>query len=245
MWRIPSKPSLPLLIAFVLCAGSAAAAPVTFADRAAFDAANQPQTLITFDDLSGSLCGPVHPFVPDPCVIQIQTVTFTATIGSPEDDQRPLLSIDTTAVGAEGSPGLLSNEIPTEPGQFFFNLDSPFVAFDLRGFGPGALFGVELTEGDGSLSQFQTTGFFGASSPSGFTDVSLFSLPAGPSSFRSNVILDNVAVSSATGVPEPSVLALLLVALAALAITKEDLRGAVLRRPRAGTGSASSVRRPD
>lgn len=193
----------------------AEAAPILFTDRTSFEAASGPLSTITFEGFrEGSLCDPFSGTF-EPCVFSTGGVTFTSTLGLPENNQNPLLSIDDMTV--TNSKGLMSSAISLDPDDFTLDFSGYSFAFDfvqLAGY-PPSMFDILLTEVDGTETIFSlltdptNVDFFGATSDVGFSHAAIWS--SEHQSGRSNFIIDNVSTDAATApapVPEPSTMLL-------------------------------------
>jgi len=199
-----------IFLAVALLASPALGAPIIFTDRNVFDRVIGQHELVTFEEFPvGPVCLPANAFISDPCRLTIDGVTFSASRGFPEVNQRPELSIE-SGLGAPLSKGLVSNNIPIAPGDFSLSFNGHALALDVV---TAATFGspvtVDFTEADGTHTAYTIFAvinggaFFGVKSDVGFSSLSLYApLVEGA---RYNFLIDNVALEP---VPEPTTILL-------------------------------------
>jgi len=207
---------------------NASASIITYDNRAAFTvAAGASIETIDFEGIPvGPLCPPQTPWVPGACEFSTGGVNFFSTVDrSPK--YRSELSID-NGIGAPLSQGLVSNLTSTAPAEFYLDFASQFIGLDVIA-GDGTPIGLALTEVNGQSAEYTIEGatgagtFFGAYSPTGFSEMSLYALPENGALL--NFLIDNVAVGQNVAVPEPGTLSLLLYGFGALLVMRH-------RRPR-------------
>jgi hypothetical protein len=202
--------SFMILLAVALATSPALGAPVIFTDRNVFDRVIGQHELVTFEEFPiGPVCLPDNAFTSDPCRLTIDGVTFSASRGFPEMNQRPQLRIE-SGLGAPLSKGLFSSIIPTAPGDFALSFNSHVLGLDVVTAATlGAPVTLDFTQADGTHTEYTIFAvinggaFFGVKSDVGFSSLSLYA----PSvdGVRYNFLIDNVALEP---VPEPTTLLL-------------------------------------
>lgn len=209
-----------LTMTLLLLTSPALGAPILFTTRNVFDGVVGPHELVTFEEFPvGTLCLPATPFVSDPCSLTLKGATFSANTGLPDIDQRPVLIIE--SLGADPSKGLGSAALPSTSGEFVLTFGGPLIGLDVETFaGLGSPVTFVFTETD--MTQTSVTifaigegTFLGATSPVGFSQLSLFASQADGGRF--NFLVDNVALGP---VPEPATLLLVGTSAAGLGLAR-------------------------
>lgn len=211
-----------------LCPSLAKADLALHTTRASFEAAAVPNIKIDFEsEAVGPLCTPWNPYVPYPCVYWIGPVHFTATVGFPEYNQRPLLSID-AGFASTPSRGLISNGGALLPDEFFLEFGGSAIGLDIvTSSSGGDEVHAQLVSSTGVIHEFKVTAGSGAGAFLGvsglqpdFWRLSLYS--------ESNPLIDNLSVTTVTE-PTSGVLILL------------GLLGVLRQSSRQSTGHRSAV----
>jgi len=185
------------------------AAITTFNNRSSLEGVLGPHEAITFEEFPDgpiASCTPVHPFIPDPCVLTTEGITFTSTVGEPGSgiNQRPILVLESSFVVA---PSKLLNPAAddTSAESFFLTFSHPLqgIGLDILGgtsFPPTVIF-VKVTEANGSVTEIPignalSLTFFGVTSDIGITKLSLFDPISDGSSGLINI--SNIVVPTPT-----------------------------------------------
>jgi hypothetical protein len=170
------------------------------------------------------------PFVPDPCRLALNPVTFTATtVFSVLSGVRPELGI--LGAGQFGAANLSSkalipgSDIPDAPNKFSLTFRGHEIGLDVVSLANlGAPITLEFTEANGTLTSStlfaaNTGTFIGATSTIGFTQLSLYDPPGRDCCI--NFVIDNVALEP---VPELSTLLLFGTSAAGLGLAARRRR---------------------